>query len=1443
MRTKRLICMLLTICMLLSLMPAAAFAVEVDSEMPFTDVKESDWFYDAVQYVYDNGLMNGTGDDKFSPNLTITRGMIVTILHRLEGTPEAEGKAFADVPKGEYYSAAVAWASFAKIVEGYDTGLFAPNDAITREQMATILYRYVQYKGYSATEAGDLSGFPDGGDVSSFALKAVKWAVGEKLIKGADGGMLMPAGTATRAQAATILMRFCEGVVPKTHTVTFDFNYDGKIAIVSALEGETIEEPAAPERADFTFGGWYTDADGKTAYDFNKAITEDVTLYAKWTANEPAPTPELPKTYTVSFDYNYDEMGVYKEVAVEEGKTVGEPEAPSRSMYIFLGWTADKNGGQSFDFSTPITSDITLYAQWRIYHIPTRPTTKTYTVTFESNGGSEVASQTVEKGGQVEEPEAPIKDNYIFEGWYTDSELTSRYDFSSAVRNNIILYAKYMESSEDRGLVTGSDSSVDVFFISELKINKETGNAVAVVSAPENCALVVRFVDEDIYFSEEYPSNKVYISDSSLYASHVVRAESNTEEIVAEISGVLPEYYVAEAVLVDGDGNLLCNPFSSIEHTKRYEEYKQKTADDFDEIDTVLKFGQETNNNFGVLADDVRVINVQSIDFDENNNTYYLTEVTESIDIGDKLLVDDGTERVLIKVKEVTNIEEGASQIIMVVPASADDEEYGFTLDEFYKYIKVDKECEVEVKPVDAEKNKNYVATMAVDIIDEDISGNTTLDINPITIETDHFSASVKFGGSINGNLVMQYDIVLFGKDYMRCDFIYSTDLHANLDIVGNWGTENNEELKEALENEKVEKELRLGKVRIPFGVTGLDAFADIKACIEWKITAGVELDGNIETTHGFKYNTKDGHQKIDKKEFAWSIDGKGHAEISFGPKPSVGVEFLNGVISCGLECFFGAKAEADLVRPLLQGGSSKHACSLCIDGNVKKVISVDGKLKYEISDHFKGTPIDLKIVNIEKLMFDFYISLINSPDSVFGGNVKFGKGSCPNQVFKTELFVRDENDDIYSATVTITAKSDGAHIADVESGDSVYLYDGNYVASTKIGSNAISRTFTISGEPQKISLTNSTCDGSISGVVKDATSKTGIENAIVSVYKNGVLCADAKTSADGSYSVSLSEGSYKYIISAEGYVSASGYVSINDGETKYMEKTLMAKDNDKSIMGGIYGTIRDAHTGAPISGVEVRIYLGSDNTTGVSPATDIIAITNSEGEYAYKQWSVFGVTFGLPAGNYTAVLTKDGYITTSFNLVVVAGVDTEFDSSISPVASEDEYRVVLTWGENPSDLDSHYIAVMNDGNTDHVYFNNETGSSANLDLDDISSYGPETITVTEFGDLKNGFTYAVHDYSNRSSDNSTSLSESGAIIKLYKGATLLRTYNVPTSKTGTVWNVFAVDKNGNITDINTFDNVSDPKNVGNINSYVAAVAKNSAIDTQKLKPYELSVA
>lgn len=179
---------------------------------PFSDVSTEDWFCEAVNYAYETGLMSGTGNGRFSPAQTTTRGMIVTMLHRFEGTPEAGESSFSDVPPGQYYSDAVAWAASSGVVNGYDSSHFAPNDVITREQMAVILYRYAQYKGYDVSRRADLSGFTDAGKVSGWAADAVSWANAWGLINGVGNNTLLPGGSATRAEAAAIFMRFCENV-------------------------------------------------------------------------------------------------------------------------------------------------------------------------------------------------------------------------------------------------------------------------------------------------------------------------------------------------------------------------------------------------------------------------------------------------------------------------------------------------------------------------------------------------------------------------------------------------------------------------------------------------------------------------------------------------------------------------------------------------------------------------------------------------------------------------------------------------------------------------------------------------------------------------------------------------------------------------------------------------------------------------------------------------------------------------------------------------------------------------------------------------------------------------------------------------------------------------------------------------------------------------------
>ena len=173
----------------------------------FSDVKSDDWYYEAVKYVYENGLMQGT-DNGFEPDGKMTRAMLVTVLYRLEKA-ESNGKenTFTDVPDGEWYTDAVIWAKENGIVNGITETEFAPNDNITREQTVTILYRYAKCKGYNVKAVADLSEFSDSDRISTFALDAFKWAIGNGIINGTSENMLSPKDGATRAQLAAILMR------------------------------------------------------------------------------------------------------------------------------------------------------------------------------------------------------------------------------------------------------------------------------------------------------------------------------------------------------------------------------------------------------------------------------------------------------------------------------------------------------------------------------------------------------------------------------------------------------------------------------------------------------------------------------------------------------------------------------------------------------------------------------------------------------------------------------------------------------------------------------------------------------------------------------------------------------------------------------------------------------------------------------------------------------------------------------------------------------------------------------------------------------------------------------------------------------------------------------------------------------------------------------------
>lgn len=187
-------------------------ATETPSKTTFNDVSANDWFASAVDYVTGKGMMNGTADNTFSPKANTTRGMVVTVLYRLENQPSTSAASFTDVASGAYYANAVAWANANGIVSGYGSGKFGPNDKVTREQLAAILYRYAQYKKYDVSGANSLDGYTDVQSVSSYAVPALQWANAAGVVTGKSGSKLDPKGNATRAEVAAMLMRFCENV-------------------------------------------------------------------------------------------------------------------------------------------------------------------------------------------------------------------------------------------------------------------------------------------------------------------------------------------------------------------------------------------------------------------------------------------------------------------------------------------------------------------------------------------------------------------------------------------------------------------------------------------------------------------------------------------------------------------------------------------------------------------------------------------------------------------------------------------------------------------------------------------------------------------------------------------------------------------------------------------------------------------------------------------------------------------------------------------------------------------------------------------------------------------------------------------------------------------------------------------------------------------------------
>ena len=324
---------------------------------------------------------------------------------------------------------------------------------------------------------------------------------------------------------------------------------------------------------------------------------------------------------------------------------------------------------------------------------------------------------------------------------------------------------------------------------------------------------------------------------------------------------------------------------------------------------------------------------------------------------------------------------------------------------------------------------------------------------------------------------------------------------------------------------------------------------------------------------------------------------------------------------------------------------------------------------------------------------------------------------------------------------------------------------------------------------------------GAISGYMYDQNTREPIPDARVKIYRGGrlgtTLVRTLYTDENGKFEVeNLTDGEYRILASATGYVTYDAKLQVNSNSTTYLETLMMVDRSELTEIVNVSGRVTDAVTGLGVSNYDYIVRHGWDNNL----SDDYVATgSSSSPEYSVQ----------LHAGNYTIEIKKSGYVSNYVNVAITDTDYTEANVVISPsegtdMDSSDGFRIVLTWGATPSDLDSHFYGP---NGSYHIYYSNKVGTDANLDVDDRSSYGPETITVN-YVRSSGVYSYWVHDYSNGGNSSSTAMSASGAKVQVYVGSVCVQTFYVPINVAGTAWHVFDYDAaTGRIIPVNEFGN------------------------------------
>ena len=424
MKRTRWISLVLAVLMAAALIPSTVLA----SDLPFTDVPESAWYYNDVKTAYDSGLINGVTPTNFEPNSNMTYAQAVKLAACMNQL-YLNGEVTLTNGSPNWWDSYVTYAKENGIIDkDYEWKSNA-----TRAEYVEIFARALPEEALRKRN-NIADGYIPDVTMEHPQAQSIYMMYRAGILTGMDSqGTFQPDSNIRRSEVAAVLTRMMNEDArkeltfgPVTFTVTFDSAGGSNVEAQTVEENAKASKPTDPTKTGFTFGGWFTDSALTVAYDFNTPVAADITLYAKWN--------EVPVNYTVNFD-SAGGSSVEAQTVAKNAKA-SKPADPAKTGFTFGGWFTDSALTVAYDFNTPVTADITLYAKWNEAPI-------TYTVTFYMDGGSAVPAQTVAKNAKASKPADPTKGGYDFVGWYADSARTVLYDFNTPVTSDVTIYAKW----------------------------------------------------------------------------------------------------------------------------------------------------------------------------------------------------------------------------------------------------------------------------------------------------------------------------------------------------------------------------------------------------------------------------------------------------------------------------------------------------------------------------------------------------------------------------------------------------------------------------------------------------------------------------------------------------------------------------------------------------------------------------------------------------------------------------------------------------------------------------------------------------------------------------------------------------------------------------------------------------------------------------------------